>query len=511
MTTDLALEVAVEQEWRRLDRRSIWVAPLKPLAGLLATGLVIVTFRGWEQVGVVEPVIGVAVAIGVFVLSVWYWATTRYRITATHVEVSSGMVVRKHRSVARDRLRSVDITADVVHRVAGIAVVAIGTGRQGGESDDALKLDSVAAAEAEHLRELLLTRGEPAGQDRVAPSTPPVLARFDGSWVRLAPFSLLGLVALGLLAAGAGQLVRAAGGDDVYRSGPVQAAFEWVLGIPVLPAVLVVLVALVVLNAVLSTVLYVLLYGGYELVRGDDGTLRITYGMLTRRSVSIEGRRIRGVRVVEPLLLRLGGGARAKIVAAGLGAKGEDGKDKHDSDMLVPTAPAGVVHRVTAAVLGVDTPPATLPLRAHPRAALRVLLVLWLAVAAVPAVVLWVLAVVDLFPHWPWQAALVLLVPAAACAWLEHRNLGHTLTPTHLIARGGSTVRRTVAVRRDGIIAWRFRRTVLQRRARLLTATAAVAAGKGAEVIEYAAQDDVLATAREAVPGLLTPFLEPDS
>jgi putative membrane protein len=95
-------------------------------------------------------------------------------------------------------------------------------------------------------------------------------------------------------------------------------------------------------------------------------------------------------------------------------------------------------------------------------------------------------------------------------AWLEYRNLGHALTGTHLVARGGSTSRHTVAVRRDGIIAWRFRRTVFQRRACLLTATAAVAAGKGAEVIEYAGQDDVLAVARDAVPGLLAPFLEPD-
>lgn len=37
-----------------------------------------------------------------------------------------------------------------------------------------------------------------------------------------------------------------------------------------------------------------------------------------------------------------------------------------------------------------------------------------------------------------------------------------------------------------------------------------MAAGKGAHVIAWAGQDEVLATAADAVPGLLAPFLEPD-
>lgn len=74
------------------------------------------------------------------------------------------------------------------------------------------------------------------------------------------------------------------------------------------------------------------------------------------------------------------------------------------------------------------------------------------------------------------------------------------------MARGGSAIHRTTAVRCDGIIAWRFRRSVFQRR--LLTATAAVAAGEGEQTIRYAGPGDVLLVARDAVPGLLEPFLE---
>ncbi|MGH3568976.1 MAG: PH domain-containing protein [Pseudonocardia sp.] len=500
--------------WRRLDRRSIWVAPLTPLAGLFATALVVLTFRGWENLGLVEPVIGGVVAIGAFGWSAWYWATTWYRVTATQVELRSGLLVRQHRSVARDRLRSVDLTADVAHRLAGLAVVAIGTGRQGGESDDEVKLDSVAAAEAERLRVVLLSRDARPGTPGATAAPPhdavPPLAVFDASWVRLAPLSLLGLVAIGLLGAAAGQLARVAD-VEVFEWGPVPAVFDWFGRTPLLVSVLGGLAVLAVLNAVLSTVVYIVLYGGFELTRAADGTLRISYGLLTRRSVSIEERRIRGVALEEPLLLRLGRGARAKIVAAGLGTKDRQGKDKLDSDLLLPAVPITVAHRVTAAVLESDSAPVTAPLARHPVAALRVLARQWVAAAAVPAAVLGLVAGLGLVPHWTWQVALLLLPPAAAFAVLEYRNLGHGITDRFLVIRAGSTMRRTVALRRDGIIAWRFRRSVLQRRPRLLTVSAAVAAGKGAHTISYADQDEVLAMTRDAVPGLLAPFLEIDA
>ncbi|MHA6780853.1 PH domain-containing protein [Pseudonocardia saturnea] len=496
-------------EWRRLDRRSIWVEAITPAAGLLLAGAVAVTFRGWDRVGWVEPTIGAVVVLGIVALSAWSWATTSYRVTATHVELRSGLLVRQERSVPRDRLRSVDLTVDVVHRVTGLAVVAVGTGRQGGESDDELKLAAVSAAEAERLRSVLLVRGPAAVSDDAADPRAP-LAEFAASWVRLAPLSLTGLVAVGVLAGVLGQFRDAIDYEALWGSGPVRSAVAWAGGVSVPLLVLAALVGLVLLNTVLSTLLYVVFYGGFRLVRGDDVTLRLTYGLLTQRSVTIEEARIRGVRVDEPLLLRLGGGARAKVVAAGLGVQDSQGKEKRDSDLLLPSVPVEVVHRVTAAVLGAPGSPAAVALVRHPATALRVLLVRWVPMSLLPALGLAVPALLGVFPHWPWLLALVLVPLAVVGAVLEFGNLGHAVSGAFLVARGGSGVRRTAVVRRDGIIAWRLRRSVLQRRPRLLSATAAVAAGKGAHVIAWADQDEVLAAAADAVPGLLAPFLEPD-
>ncbi|MGI5128521.1 PH domain-containing protein [Pseudonocardia sp. CA-107938] len=504
-----------EDGWRRLDRRTIWVAPLRPLGTLLLTGLVVITFRGWDKVGFVEPVIGLVLAAGGFAHSAWSWATTRYRITATHVELRGGILVRTHRAVARDRLRTVDITADLLHRIAGLAVVAVGTGRQGGESDDELKLESLARRDADELRTVLLARRTVAPApvaDAAAPTPPPAdeLSRFDPRWVLLAPLSLMGLVAVAVVAGAGAQLLRTALGDEVFASAPVRALWDWVTSFSVLLVLGLAAVVLLVANAVLSPVLYVLVYGGFRLTRHDD-SLHVSYGLITQRSVTIEERRIRGVRLAEPLLLRAVKAGRLAAVAAGLGAKKDsEGKEKGENDMLLPTAPVAEAHRVAAAVLRSAESPLAAPLRRHPVAALRPIALQW-SVFALPAVVLGILAALDVVAAWLPEAALVLVVAGVLGAALEYANLGHARSGDYLVARHGSGVRTTTAVRCDGIIAWQFRRSVFQRRPRLLTATAAVAAGKGAHTIRYADQDGVLLVARDAVPGLLDAFLEPDT
>lgn len=75
------------------------------------------------------PVIGIA-AFGVIgaVTDAWRWVFTRYRVTNSHVERRTGVVVRSYRSVQRGRIRTVDIDAKLRHRLAGLRVGNIGAG-----------------------------------------------------------------------------------------------------------------------------------------------------------------------------------------------------------------------------------------------------------------------------------------------------------------------------------------------------------------------------------------------
>ena len=51
------------------------------------------------------------------------------RMREDRVEVGSGLFQRRVRTVSRDRIRTVDVTARAMHRLLGLARVDIGTGR----------------------------------------------------------------------------------------------------------------------------------------------------------------------------------------------------------------------------------------------------------------------------------------------------------------------------------------------------------------------------------------------
>lgn len=481
-------------DWHRLDVRMIIVRPLNELLNLvpLFVGLLVL---GRGETWRVLTSVGVVVLIVLFGLL--RWVTTRYRITAEQVELHTGLVVRKRLAVPRDRIRTADLTAKLGHRLFGLSAIRIGTGQRDQPGEDGLTLDAVSSAEAERLRVLLLTAagtGAPAASAVDAPERAGVvLSTWDTRWLRYAPLTLSGLVAAGALF---GFVLNFTRELDLEVFGPLTEAARSVLEQPLWLTVAAFTGAVLLIATLGSVLVYVVQFWGYRLTREPDDTVRVRRGLLTTRSVSVAEQRLRGVELVEPLLLRSGRGAHAKTVTTGLGRKGE-------SNLLLPAAPVGEAHRVSAAVLRQDESPTLTPLRRHPAAALRRRLVR----AVVPPLVL-AAGLVWWAPGWTWQVALALTPFSAALGWDRYRSLGHALTDRYLVARSGSVIRETVALQRTGVIGWRISRSFFQRRAGLVTVTATTAAGDGAYHVVDVAEVDGLALADEAVPDLLRPFLE---
>jgi putative membrane protein len=239
--------------------------------------------------------------------------------------------------------------------------------------------------------------------------------------------------------------------------------------------------------------LFVERWYAYRLTREPDGSLRVSHGLLTRRSLSVSAERLRGAEVVEPLLLRAGRGAQARALSTGL-REGSGGA-------LGPPAPRTEAHRLAAATLhSMPSEVTRADLRRHPAAALRRRLTRAVLPAAVLVVAAWT---VDARAG---LVALALLPAATLVAVDRYHGLGHALTDRHLVTRTAGLRRRTVALQRDGVIGWTFRQTVFQRRAGLVTAEAVTAAGRGGYPVLDAAASDAGALADAATPGLLTPF-----
>ncbi|BAU82400.1 membrane-flanked domain-containing protein [Streptomyces laurentii] len=494
------------EDWRRLAPRSLLAgaAVLIGVAGGAAMPAYVTLSGGsrplWQAVAWVLA--GSFLLVGGGSAADWVrLRRTRYRVGPERIDLHSGLLVVKRRSLARDRIRSVDLTANPLERLLGLVKVRIGTGEHtGGEST--LELDLVTRAEGEHLRRTLLARPAGAPGDTAHDG---VLASLDPRWIRYAPVSFVAPL-IGLAAGGAVMQV-----SDWF--GAQEAVIRWVgdrfedvsLTWMVVDLVLLVTAA----GGIGALGLWIESWSGYRLEREPGGTLRVRRGLFTSRSVSLEERRLRGVELVEPFGVRLFRGARVDAVATGLA---QDDDDKHgDLKNLLPPVPRAVADRVAAQVLREPEPPTGAPLAAHPRAARTRRVRRALAAALVPAAVLAVLGL-WLTPVLVYVAAgvAVVLTPLALLLARDaYRSLGHGVSGAYLVTRSGSVRRSTVALQRAGVIGWTVRRSWFQRRAGVLTLRATTAAGEGAYSVHDAGESQGLRFAAEAVPDLLAPFLEP--
>jgi putative membrane protein len=495
-------QARTEEGWRQLHPHTVWVTALT-VAGILA-GVAVPVIIGLADdlplwLLLVVAFAGIVVVSGLAaVADLMRWRHTTYRVTDERVEMRYAWVLHKQRSVPRERVRTVDLTANPLQRLFGLTKVVVGTGQQTSDTSH-VTLDPVDKVVAEDLRRLLLRRGEPMAT--AAEEAGPEIATLDWRWIRYAPVSVTTPL-LGAAAFGAVMQVS----EWFKLQGAVFRTVRDLFGGLSIVGLIAVLVGIAIVVGVIGSLgLFVEMWYRYRLSR-EDGNLVMTRGLLTTRSLSLERRRLRGVEVIEPLGARLAGAARVDVIATGMTKKNEN--DKTDPKTILPAAPYETARHVAAAVLGSPAATATAVV-GHPRAALwrRVRWALYtvLSLAALLAFLGWLLT--DVLLHLAWISAAVGIPVGVFLAFESYRNLGHGLAEDHLVTRYGVGARRTAALQRTGVIGWTITSSPFQRRAGLLTLHATTAANKGAYPVYDVGIDEGLHFADEAVPGLLKPFL----
>ncbi|TDC83838.1 PH domain-containing protein [Actinomadura sp. 7K507] len=408
------------------------------------------------------------------------WLTFTYALHDDRIELRRALIGRSVKSIPRDRIRGVDISASLPHRLLGLAVVHIDAGADGGEG----ALNAVSRHEAERLRGVLLARDAPVPPRRV-------LARMRRRWYVYAPLSGAYLLTPFALAGSLlGTLYNL--GDDLgfITQERVESLGHDVVGLSTALVVALAILGLVAMP-VMSVIAFTLFNWDFT-VHQRDGSLVVERGLITRRSVSLERRRLRGVELADNPFERISGVARLGALITGLGDAAHRGR-------LLPAAPRTVAESLAARVVG-NVPG---PLIAHPPAARS----RRLTRAVAPPAAFAVLAVLAGQPPaaYVFGALAVLAVPLGLD---RYRQLGHVTDGERLSVRSGSLRRRQVVVEHSAIVGWRVRRTLFQRRLGLATLVAAVGAGDGGYSAMDMAEEDAVALAAGITPAWLTPFLE---
>ena len=523
--------------WQRLSPRSLVVRPLTDLMRLLPLVAGLLLLHSRDGGGVVW---GVAAAVLAVVTGVVHWLTTRYLVTDERVYLRHGLLSQKRLSVARDRIRTVDITAHPLHRLLGVCRISIGTGRNDLRSGESFRLDGLTRADAEALRAALLAgppaqaaaaaaaaqvapmalaaTAEPAGGAVPATVGSPAsvghaglpqagdqaeLARLRLRWLGYAPLTLTGLVVLGVLFGAVVQLTNDTN-VNLATTGPVRMLVADYAALSVVQRVLVGAATAMACYVLIAIMGYIAVYWNFRLARTGMGTIRVTRGLLSLRATTISLSRLRGVEISESLLLRAVGGARCTAITTGL--RIGEGAEREGSALL-PPAPGSVVRSVAATVLGVPEQLCSGPLVRHGQAARRRRYLRAVAGAAVLVLGICLVTWSRHGPDWVWIASFALLPAACLVAADRYRNLGHRLSGGWLIACTGSLSRRRSIIGTDAIIGWRIHQTWFQRRLGLMTLTATTAAGHQRYSVHDVPVATGLAVAAAATPALIPPFL----
>ncbi|HEY1134698.1 MAG TPA: PH domain-containing protein [Nocardioides sp.] len=519
--------------WRRLDRRLLVISPLLVLRGF-AIPIVLSLVGIGTQAGAWTLVLIPVSLVAAIVFGALPWLTTSYRRTATQFELRTGWLNKKRLTAPLDRVRSVDLTASLLHRVLGVTKVEIGTG----VDDERMTLEAIDVAAARRLQQELLERSRPGAapdgagvaaegsgaaygvSGTVTPAGPPgevpgpsstaeeELAALSWSWLRFAPLNVAQMVIVLGACAGAFQFVDDLPFADLDHA---QSAYDWVAGQVLVLVAVVALVVAAVLWLVVALVGYVLQWAGFRLVRlrppgrPEETSLQLRAGLLTTRSTTVEERRVRGVRLTEQALMRLAGGGELATLATGV---------EQGTATVVPPCPAPVAVTVGHDVLqATDTAPLRVPLVAHGGAARRRAHLRWQRLTVVLALVALGLTLGFDGPWWPPVVTAVLLgLFGVVGAEQSYRHLGHALThrpdgtPWHLVVGSGGYDRVRTVLETDGVIGWVVRQSFFQRRLDLATLVATTAAGPESVELRDVPLPDALRLADAATPGLLSAF-----
>ncbi|MCY7396388.1 MAG: PH domain-containing protein [Nocardioides sp.] len=498
-----APELSHDEEWQRLDPRMLLVHPVREVLRFLPV-LIGVFVAGRSTGGGLWQVTAVVVPVGLGLLR---YLTTTFRIHAGRVELRRGLVNRHVLSTPVERVRTVDLTSSLIHRVLGLTTVRIGTGTASSGGDDQLDLDGLPTARAQALRAELLRiapTGEATGVEHpaapLAPVDGPPIVSFDLGWLRFAPFTSGGLVIAGAVL---GVLTQV--GDDLglFRRLDPESLVRGDRGptVALIVATVIVVLALISLFAVLG---YLVTNWGFALTRpagGGGAAWQVRRGLLTTRETTLDVDRVAGVVVGEQAGLRLARGRRLAATVTGLDSS------QQTSSSLTPPAPTAVVLGAAAQVLGTAAPVRG-PLTPHGPAAVRRR---WTR-ALVPAVVLAGGAVVAVVLGAPvWVLAGLAALPAAVLLAVDRcRSLGHALVGGCVVARSGSLTRKRAVLGVDHVIGWNLRATWFQRRVGLTTLVATTAGGSQSVTLLDLPQARAVELAGRAIPELVDQFLVRD-
>ncbi len=326
------------EQWQRVHPASPFVR-----GWVAVVGLAYIYWQNTNELSLAERfsgerlrwtvVIGAGALLAVLIFYALSWYFTRYRITATHVYVNSGMIFRSQKQARIQNVQGIEVAQPLVARLLGLAELHFDVA-DGSES--VLRLSFLRKAQAQELRALILDLAQGVDPGAVPAGEVP---QNEAAQRAQAPAAevLTAKVPHGRLLA------------SLFLRMPT------IIG--VLSALTLGILALNGVQGVVAGLIPALLgFGGWfykELnsswnfsAAATDTGLRVSSGLADTRQQSIPAGRVQSIQISSPALWRLLGWYRVEVNALGVGSQ-EDAQNL----LVLPVGDFEAVSRVMGILL----------------------------------------------------------------------------------------------------------------------------------------------------------------
>ncbi|MDR3107420.1 MAG: PH domain-containing protein [Bifidobacteriaceae bacterium] len=342
-----AAERGPGDDWRRLHPATPFLRSWGALVALVAVGLYNLHNRlgdlmaaaralGWHRVG-----LGTLVLLTLAFAYAWvWWRRAYFQIGEVKLEVVTGVLFRRRRTVRLDRIEAVDTVRPLIPRLSGLVKLKIETA---GGSGSAVELAYLKMSDAAHWRQVVLTRAAAAKQVKqtesathpAAPkSTETQFGEFLGDCDADAPelFAVPTKRVIASLAVSAWVLLTV-----LLAAGAVTALVLRKTGVAAAMAPGILTFGSITWKRLISDF-------GFSAKQTERG-LTLSHGLTTRVSQTITPGRILAVQAYQGPIWRRFGWWRAKMNVAGYGSK-----DSEAQSVLVPVGDLETIRRAIWAV-----------------------------------------------------------------------------------------------------------------------------------------------------------------
>jgi putative membrane protein len=410
-----------------------------------------------------------------FVHSILYWLTFYYQVNDGEIKIKSGVLIKKVRYIRKERIQSIDLSAGIIERMFRLVKVRIETA--GGGAEPEMHLIAIREHDAQQLREILLNKDNERGLEEDDDELKEKESN-EVSW----SMTYKQLLIAAITSSGLGLVLSAIGAflpqiDTVIPQNYFfDSAYDYFLQSTIYHLVLGIFIILLIAWFI-SIAITVTTYGKFT-VTLQKGDLKIVRGLLEKRDLTLNIKRITAIRIVSGIFRQPFGYCSVYVESGGGGTK-----EEQLSTILFPLIKKKDVRRVLGEFLpeyNRNLEFTNVPQKALIRYQLRILLV--------PILILSTLIVGFSLAY----ASLLILLIFVLFGYLQYKDAAIGFDEKFLVLRFRKMSQTIVLISKKNIQSSHMQTSVMQRWRKLVTIQVSILSsimGKSFSIIDLSKSD----------------------